>query len=167
MKVSMIAAMAKGRVIGTGTGGIPWHLPRDSTHFREYTQGKYMLLGRATFEEMDGWFTTQVPIVLTRRDDYEVAVMGGGVVSDVVSAIRYAEEAGATELVVSGGASVYAAALAHVEELVLTFVEAAVEGEAVFPDWEGSGKWKEVSRVGYEADDENEFGMSFVVLRRM
>ncbi|MEM7146353.1 MAG: dihydrofolate reductase [Verrucomicrobiota bacterium] len=167
MKVSMISAMATGRVIGTGSGGIPWRLPRDSAHFRGYTQGKHMLLGRTTFEEMDGWFTTQVPVVLTRNAEYEVAVPGGGVALDVESAIRYADEAGAAELVVSGGASVYAAALAHADELVLTFVDAEVEGGAFFPDWEANGEWEEVSREAYGADEENEYGMSFVVLRRV
>jgi dihydrofolate reductase len=166
MKVSMISAMAKGRVIGTGQGGIPWRLPRDSAHFRGYTQGHHMLLGRKTYEEMDGWFTTQVPIVLTRREDYEVAVPGGGVTGDVEGAIRFAEEAGEDELVVSGGASVYAAALPYAEELALTFVDGDVEGEARFPDWEAAGEWEEVSREVFEADEENEYGMAFVVLRR-
>ena len=74
MKLSMISAMAHGRVIGTGHGGIPWHLPRDVKHFREYTQGKHLLLGRRTFEEMLGWFTDHPPIVLTHNTNYDPEV---------------------------------------------------------------------------------------------
>jgi dihydrofolate reductase len=168
MKVSMIAAMARGRVIGTGHGGIPWRLPRDARHFREYTAGHHMLLGRKTFEEMTGWFETQRPIVLTTKEDYEVSVAGGRVARDVAEAIRIAAAAGEEELVVSGGARVYEAALPYADELVLTFVDAEVEGEgtARFPDWEAEGEWEEVSREEVGADEENEFGMVFVRLRR-
>ena len=164
MKVSMIAAMAEDRVIGTGHGGIPWQLPRDSQHFRSYTQGHHILLGRTTFEEMSGWFTTQTPIVLTRRANYEVP--GALVAGSVEEAIELAAEAGDDELIVSGGASVYRAALAHADELVLTFVDARVEGAARFPDWQENGDWEEDSSESVAADDENEFGMRFVHLRR-
>ncbi len=164
MKVSMIAALAKDRVIGTGHGGIPWRLPRDSRHFREYTQGHHMLLGRKTFEEMGGWFTTQTPIVLTRREDYEAE---GAVVAHTVSAaIAIAGKAGEEELVVSGGASVYREALPYADELVLTLVDAEVEGEARFPDYEAAGDWEEVSREEIAKDEENEYDMVFLTLQR-
>ncbi|MCB1078710.1 MAG: dihydrofolate reductase, partial [Verrucomicrobiae bacterium] len=74
MKISMIAALDRNRVIGTGNGGLPWRLPRDVSHFREYTQGKHLLIGRRTYEEMLGWFSDQVPIVLTHRRDYQPTI---------------------------------------------------------------------------------------------
>ena len=73
LKVSLISAMTPDRVIGTGKG-IPWHMPRDIRHFRSSTAGKPMLLGRRTFEEMAGWFTSQTPIVMTRQERYEAPV---------------------------------------------------------------------------------------------
>jgi dihydrofolate reductase len=163
MKVSMICAMARNRVIGTGHGGIPWRLPRDSRHFRSYTQGHHMLLGRKTFEEMTGWFTTQTPIVLTRRRDYHPE--SARVVHSVPDAIEWARRAGDDELVVSGGASVYQEALPYADELVLTLV-AAVDGQTRFPDYETVGPWDEIGRERIQADDENEYAMSFVRLRR-
>ncbi|MFV1994711.1 MAG: dihydrofolate reductase, partial [Verrucomicrobiales bacterium] len=135
----MIAAMARGRVIGTGHGGIPWHLPRDSGHFRSYTRGHHMLLGRTTFEEMSGWFTSQIPLVLTRRENYRVE--GGSAAGTIEDAIAIAEAAGEDELVVSGGASIYRAALPFAHELVLTLVDADVEGSAHFPDYQAEGPW--------------------------
>lgn len=164
MKISAIAAIARDRVIGTGDGGIPWHLPKDSRHFRSYTQGHHMLLGRRTFEEMDGWFTTQIPIVLTTREGYRPDA--GKVANSVADAIEIARAAGESELVVSGGASVYHAALPWIEELVLTFVDADISGGARFPEWESEGQWNELSRQAFPADDENAYPMTFVTLRR-
>ncbi|MFV1995779.1 MAG: dihydrofolate reductase, partial [Verrucomicrobiales bacterium] len=72
MKISMIAAMDRNRVIGADRGGIPWNLPRDRRRFRSHAAGKHLLLGRRTFEEMKGWFEDQqTPIVLTHREGYD------------------------------------------------------------------------------------------------
>ena len=133
LKVSMISAMARDRVIGTGEGGIPWKLPRDSVHFRSYTANRHMLLGRSTYEEMEGWFKTQIPIILTRQEDYQPNE--GYVANSVQGAIQMARNAGESELVVSGGASIYKAALPHADKLV--------------PDFRGSGRgWHDpVSRL--------------------
>jgi dihydrofolate reductase len=158
MKLSMISAMTRQRVIGTGQG-IPWHLPRDSRHFRAYTAGKPMLLGRRTYEEMIGWFTTQHPIILTRQTDFQPE--GASVVNDVPSAITLAESRGASELVVSGGAQIYAAALPYAEELVLTVVDAAIEGRAQFPDFQAQGVWRCQRRETHPADAENVYAMEF------
>jgi dihydrofolate reductase len=169
MKVSMISAMDRNRVIGTREGGIPWRLPRDTQHFRAYTAGKHMLVGRKTLEEMSGWFTDQTPVVLTHSRDYQTET--GRVAHSVEEAVTEAFEDGATELVVSGGASVYAAALPYADELVLTMVdtEAEVEEEKAicFPDYADEIEWETVLEEHYPPDDENEFPMTFVTLRRI
>ncbi len=164
MKVSMIAAMTPDRVIGTGHGGIPWHLPRDSQHFRSYTAGHHMLLGRRTFEEMDGWFTTQTPIVLTRDVGYTPKI--GHAVQSVEQAIQLAEESGDTELVVSGGASIYALALPFAETLILTIVQATEESQARFPDYEIQGSWKLLESKSSPADDDNAYNIEIQQLQR-
>ncbi len=161
----MIAAMTPDRVIGTGHGGIPWHLPRDGQHFRSYTAGHHMLLGRLTFEEMDGWFTTQTPIVLTRDLRYEVA--NGKVAQTIDQAVQLAAEAGDTELVVSGGASVYQLALPKADELILTIVQAEIEGQAHFPDYQSQGAWTLLETQSFPADGENEHAIEIQRLHRI
>lgn len=155
----MIAAMTPERVIGTGDG-IPWHLPRDHAHFRTYTAGKAMLLGRRTYEEMIGWFTTQTPIVLTRNTG---AALEGEprLVASVESAIELAQELGTPELVVSGGAQVYAASLDHADQLILTQVHTEAEGAARFPDFQALGDWQCQRRELHPADAENDHAMEF------
>ena len=165
MKITMVAALAHNRIIGTGTGGLPWNLPRDRARFREYTDGKHMLLGRKTFEEMNGWFTNQTPIILTSRSDYQADP--GFTAHSVDEAITEAAEIGARELVVSGGASVYQAALPYADELVLTLVDADAEGEVVFPEYESEIEWETIFLQRFDPDAENEFPMTFLTLRRV
>ena len=166
MKVSMIAAMDENRLIGSGSG-IPWHLPRDQRHFRAYTAGKALLLGRRTFEEMLGWFTDQRPIVLSRDTTYAPAKAppGLGVAGSLAGACDLASAAGERELVVLGGAQIYKLALPIADELILTEVHAEFEGGAYFPSF-GEEDWREVARERFEADADNAYAMSFVTYRR-
>jgi dihydrofolate reductase len=163
--VSMISAMTHDRVIGAMGGGIPWHLPRDVSHFRKYTDNKHMLLGRKTFDEMSGWFSTQTPLVLTSQQDYRPGI--GARVGSVAEAIEFVQTSGAGELVVSGGAQVYASALPFADRLVLTIVDATVEGVAYFPDFRATATWETVSEGHFAADQDNRFAMTFITLDRV
>ncbi len=163
MILSMIAAMTPNRVIGTGHGGIPWHLPRDSQHFRDYTAGHHMILGRRTFEEMDGWFTTQTPLVVTRDRQYQRS--SAKVVHSIHAAIDHARAAGESEVIVSGGASIYAMALPLANRLVLTIIDATIEGTAQFPAY-NSTEWKVTKQETFQADEENAYDMEILTFER-
>lgn len=161
LPVSLIAAMDRDRVIG-GEGGIPWDLPRDREHFRAHTRGKAMLLGRVTYDEMRGWFTTQLPLVMSRRDD----VPARHVVRSVDEAVATARRLGAGELVVAGGGSIYRAAMPRVTRMVLTFVDGRFGGTVFFPEWI-AGDWRETRADEFPADAENPHAMRIVVLDRI
>ena len=163
MKISIIAALDENRLIGTGSG-IPWELPRDRQHFRDSAAGMAMLLGRRTFEEMHGWFTDQRPIVLTRQADYRTDP-GVCVVGSIEAALDEARGRGESELLVAGGADVYALALPFADQLILTEVESAFRGGAYFPEF-SMVEWQEVSRERFVADAEHAQAMSFVTYRR-
>ncbi len=167
MKISMIAAHDSNRLIGSPSG-IPWRLPRDQRHFRSYTAGKAMLLGRRTFAEMLGWFTNQRPIVISRDADY---ASGGApqnfkVGASVPAAIEIAREAGESELVVSGGAQIYELALPFADELLITEVHAQFDGDSFFPEYPPTN-WQEIPRQRFEADAENPQALSFVRHQRL
>ena len=160
MLVSLIAAMDRNRVIAT-EDGIPWELPRDREHFRCYTRGKAMLLGRVTYLEMRGWFTTQLPIVLSSQS----ALPARHTAASVPEAIALAGQLGAPELAVAGGAQVYRAAMPHVDTMVLTLIDARCGDGKSFPEWI-AGEWVERSSRGYEADADNPFAFRIVTLER-
>lgn len=169
MIVSLIAALGEDRILGTPDGGIPWDLPRDRAHFRACTAGKWLLVGRRTYGEMDGWFGERRPIVLTRSPEWRPAAPGHRVASSVPAAISLAKDEGAScELVVCGGAAVYAAALPFADRLVLTRIDWQGDDLAAprFPDWERDARWRPIYRESWPADGENPHAATLSILAR-
>ncbi|QUJ67790.1 type 3 dihydrofolate reductase [Photobacterium sp. GJ3] len=159
MKISMVAAMAKHRVIGKDNA-MPWHLPADFAWFKKVTLGKPIVMGRKTFESIGRPLPGRHNIVITRNPDYRAE--GVTVVTDLHAA---QEAAGAVEeLMIIGGGSVYAECLPMADALYLTLIDLTVEGDTCFPDW-GAG-WKQIYSEHYAADEKNAHDMEFVVLER-
>lgn len=164
MLVSLIAAVSEDGFIAKEEGGIPWKLPRDVRHFRDYVAGKYMLLGRRTYEEMKGWFTTQKPMVLTRDEklfEWQDAPPPL-VVRSVEEAISLAEG----ELVVCGGGEVFAAALPWVKKCLVTHVKTKLGRGIKFPVLPPM-EWKLQESTFHPADSENELAMTISTYDRI
>lgn len=144
MLVSLIAALASGRIIGSASGKIPWDHPRDRASFRAHTAGKWLLVGRRTYGEMEGWFGDRIPIVLTRDTSFRTFSPAHRVAADPAMALALARNHGAKALLVCGGAGVYASLLPFADRLLLTRLdlEVQVADPVRFPDFEGSGHWK-------------------------
>ena len=157
LKLVLIAAVSRNGALGS-RGRIPWHLPRDVAQFRARTAGRWLLLGRTTYEQMIGWFKPgQVPVVLTRREGY--AVPGGRVVSAVAEAVALTASKKVMELVVCGGGQVYAAALPFAHEVILTKVDLDVVGDTWFPEMVAV-EWDMVEEQVFPADAENVWPMT-------
>jgi len=152
MKISLIVAVAENGIIGKTDGGIPWDLKWDAKHFRSFTAGKWMLLGRKTYAEMNGWFTTQVPIVLSSQDDFPLFQSEHHRASNLKEAIQLASGKGADELVVSGGARVYEAALPFVEEMLITRVHTSPAEGIEFPPIPSPDQW-EIEELEFHPQD--------------
>ena len=159
MKISMVAAMAKARIIGKDNA-MPWHLPADFAWFKKVTMGKPVVMGRKTFESIGRPLPGRHNIVISRNAAYQAE--GITVVSDFESAKQAAGNV--EELMVIGGGSIYAACLEGADRLYLTFIDLEVEGDTQFPDW-GKG-WQEVHSESYAADEKNAHDMRFVILER-
>lgn len=166
MHITMIAAMDRNRVIGSRDGGIPWKLPRDQNRFRAFTEGKHLLVGRRTYQEMVGWFGSRIPVVLSFQREFP-APEGGLMAHSVDEAISETAERGGEELVVCGGAQVYEAALPYADELFLTRVDTESDGTILFPVFDKEIIWEKVSEEAFEADAANPFPMVFQRLRRV
>ena len=162
----MIVAMTKDRVIGR-RGGLPWRIPGDLGHFKSLTMGKPVIMGRRTHETIGAVLPGRPNIVITRDPGY--ARQGVAVVHGLDTALALArdlaEEDGADEVMVIGGAEIYRMALPVAERLYVTEVHAEVAGDTYFPDTPADA-WREVSRQDHEADDAGAPAYSFVVLER-
>ncbi len=134
MTVSLIAAVARGGVIGRD-GTIPWHLPEDVAHFKDLTTGHAVVMGRKTWDSLPDRFRPlpgRRNVVVTRTPEW----FAPG--AERVASIREALEllSNAEHVYVIGGAEIYAAALPFADELVLTEIDLAVEGDTRFPAWD-------------------------------
>ncbi len=130
----LIAAVARNRVIGR-EGALPWHLPADMAHFRAATAGCPVIMGRKTWESLPPRFRPlpgRRNIVVTRQPDWQAD--GAAVANDLAAAIALA--GAAPRVFVIGGAELYAAALPIADELLLTEIDADVDGDAQFPDFD-------------------------------
>ncbi|NUN70062.1 MAG: dihydrofolate reductase [Bacteroidetes bacterium] len=130
MRTIIIAAMNRRRVIGRN-GALPWRLPEDLQRFRSVTMGGTLLMGRRTFASIGRPLDGRRTIVLSRTLS---SVEGAEVAADWEQAMMLAS--GAPVLFIAGGAEVYRAALERADELHLTVVDDASDGDAFFPPYE-------------------------------
>lgn len=143
MTVVIVVAMGADGVIGVG-GDMPWHLPADLAHFKAVTLGHPMIMGRKTYESIGRPLPGRITIVVTRQPDW--AAEGVLVAAGLGEALAMAS-ARDDELFIVGGAQIYAEALGCgvVDEMIVTHIDAAPEGDTYFPqvDW---SEWAENSR---------------------
>jgi len=159
--VSLIAALARHRVIGRDNG-LPWHLPADLAHFKHLTLDKPILMGRRTWESLPGRLERRRHIVVTRDRDYRAP--GCLVVASPEAALTAV--AGAAEVMVIGGAALYQAMLPLAERLYLTEIAAEIDGDAFFPAWHPQC-WRETHREFRPRDERNPYDLAFVELVRI
>ena len=161
--IVLIAAMARGRVIGRDNQ-LAWHLPEDMAHFRRSTHGHPVLMGRKTWESLPPRFRPlpgRRNVVLTRQMGFEAP--GAEVVHTLAEAL--ARFTSADTVFVIGGAQIYAEALPFAHRLVLTELDLGVEGDAHFPAWPAAD-FQEVSRERHRAAAPNDFDFDFVCYER-
>jgi dihydrofolate reductase len=143
MTVSLVAAVARGGVIGRD-GGIPWRIPEDMTRFRELTTGHAVVMGRRTWESLPEQFRPlpgRDNVVVTRNPDW--SAQGADRAASIEDALALLGSE--LRVFVIGGGEIYAAALPHADELLLTEIDAEIDGDTVFPEW-NRDDFEEVAR---------------------
>ncbi len=158
--ISIISAMARNRVIGH-ENRLPWHLPADLQHFKAVTMGKPMVMGRKTWESLPGLLPGRPHIVVSRNWDYRAE--GAKVVHSLEEAIEAAGQV--DELMIVGGANLYAQALSLARRMYLTLIDVEVEGDAWFPAFD-MDEWRETAREGHQADQQNPHDYQFITLEK-
>ncbi len=168
MKIAMIAAMAKDRIIGADND-MPWHLPADLKHFKATTLGKAVIMGRKTYESIGRALPGRPNIVITSNENYSLS--DATVVDSPESAFEVAkalsnDSGESDEVMIIGGGTIYQSFLDKADTLYLTHIDLSVEGDTRFPDYEAVASWTEVSREAHDADEKNAHPYTFVTLVR-
>jgi dihydrofolate reductase len=142
-RISLIAAVARNGVIGR-QGSIPWRIPGDLPRFKALTLGHPVIMGRRTWASLGRPLPGRRNIVLTR--DAPSAFAGAEVCSTLQAAL--ARCADAAEVFIIGGTEAYRAALPLAHRLLLTEIDADIDGDTVFPPFDRA-QWVEAARQAH------------------
>ncbi|KST56864.1 diacylglycerol kinase [Methylobacterium sp. GXS13] len=153
--IALVVAVARNGVIGRDNG-LAWHLSSDLKRFKALTMGKPMLMGRRTWASIGRPLPGRRTLVLTRDPGFRAE--GAEIVHDWDAAVA---AAAAPELMVVGGAEIYALALPHADRLHLTEVEAEPEGDVRFPAFHRAA-FREAFREAHPAGPRDEHAFAFV-----
>lgn len=163
MDVALIVAVARNGVIGRD-GGLPWRLSNDLRYFKSKTMGKPIIMGRKTYQSIGRPLPGRPNIVVSRNPDFSAE--GTDVRPSLDEAVQLASTMTSDEAMIIGGAGLYQDALTRASRIYLTEVDAEVEGDVSFPDFD-RGDWTEISREPHPRSEKDEFPHAFVILERV
>ncbi|WP_371850887.1 MULTISPECIES: dihydrofolate reductase [Pseudomonas] len=153
LPLCLIAALARNRVIGRDNQ-LPWHLPADLKHFKAMTLSKPIIMGRKTWDSLGRPLPGRLNLVVSRQPGLQLdgAEVFPSLDAAIVRADQWARETGASELMLIGGAQLYAQGLAQAARLYLTRVDLSPEGDAYFPEVD-EAHWHLVEQDAHAATD--------------
>jgi dihydrofolate reductase len=157
MKLSAVVAYSLNRVMGKNNQ-LPWHLPDDLKHFKALTLGKPVLMGRKTYESIGRPLPNRPNIILSR--DRSLKIEGCQVIHSVNELHTN------QEVMVIGGAEIFAMLLPRIQTLYLTEIQANVDGDVYFPELDPS-QWQETSREHHPADERHLYAFDYITLERV
>lgn len=161
-EIILVVAMARNRVIGRDNQ-LPWHIPNDLRHFRRVTLGKPVIMGRKTFDSIGKPLPERHNIVVTRNPVWQAE--GVSIAGSLAEALEVAKSGvDVREIMVIGGAGVFAEALPLATRIELTMVELEPGGDVLMPPLDPV-VWRGIAREDVAATGEIP-AHSFITLAR-
>ena len=157
--ITLIAATAENNALGKNNEMI-WHLPDDFKRFKKLTSGHFIIMGRKTYESLDGPLPNRTHIIITRQENYAEKVDANCciVVDNIEDAI--AKSASKDETFVIGGGEIYKLALPLADKIELTRVHGTFEADAYFPEID-ENKWNLVNENYHPKDEKHNFDFTY------
>lgn len=155
-RITLIAAVARNRVIGAGNA-LPWRLPEDLKRFKALTLGHPIIMGRKTWESLGRPLPGRTNIVISRAAGFTAT--GAELVHSLDEALSAAAATHSDEVFIIGGAEIYRLALPIARRLQLTEIDLDFAGDVHFPAVDPA-LWRETARESHRA--EANFGYAFV-----
>jgi dihydrofolate reductase len=157
---SIIVAIDKNNGIGAAND-LLWlrDVPSDLAYFKRMTTGKTIIMGRNTFDGIGKPLPNRENIVVSHRPVGMPGVITAASLESAYAMARY-------PIFVIGGGRIYADALADMDRLYVTEINATFEQATVFFPAIDPTMWHEVSREKHDADERNAYDYTFVVYDR-
>ncbi|MBA6296885.1 type 3 dihydrofolate reductase [Colwellia sp. MB02u-9] len=159
--LSMIVAHANNRVIGKNND-MPWHLPADLAYFKKTTLGKPIIMGRKTYQSIGRPLPGRKNIVISRDNNFQAE--GVEVVNSVDAALALVVDS--AEVMVIGGGAIYQHCLAAAQRLYITHINADIDGDTHFPEYDLT-VWQKVASDIRPSDEKNPYQLDFSVYEKV
>ncbi len=137
--IGLIVAYSKNRVIGKD-GQIPWRIKGEQKRFRELTTGNVVIMGRKSYEEIGRPLPNRYTIVVSNTQKFEAE--NCTTAGSLQEAIEMADKS--KNIYISGGAGLYKEAIDIVDKMFITEIDAVVEGDTYFPEFNQEDFTREV-----------------------
>lgn len=160
MVISHLVAVSKNNVIGKNND-LPWKLKRDLLHFKNYTTGKTIVMGRKTYESIGRPLPNRRNIIITSTIKH---IHGAEVFPTLEAALEGLKHE--DEIIITGGSYLFNDTADIVNKLVITFVDTSIENGDVFYSDIDYKKWNLVEESFFQKDSENEHDFSIKVYEK-
>ncbi len=164
--IVLIVAAADNDVIGVD-GKLPWHLRSDLQHFRALTMGKPVVMGRKTYLSIGRPLPGRTNIVVSRDPDFAApGLLVAPTLERALSVARGDALRRGSDIMVIGGAEIFAQLMPVAMRLELTRVHLRPEGDALLPPiaW---ADWQEVARRDLPQGPHDDAGFTIISYERI
>lgn len=162
-KIVAIWAQDEEGVIGKDNR-LPWYLPAELQHFKETTLNHAILMGRVTFDGMGRRLLPQRDtLILTRNADEKMD--GVNIFNNIESVLNWYQSQD-KNLYVIGGKQIFQAFEPYLDEVIVTQIQARVEGDTYFPEDFDLSLFETVSSKFYAKDEKNPYDFTIQYRKR-
>ncbi|PIT17949.1 dihydrofolate reductase [Snodgrassella alvi] len=149
-KITLVAALSDNNCIGENNR-IPWHVPEDFEFFKNYTMGKPVVMGRKTWESLPKKPLPGRPnYVISRQQEQQFS--GAILCHSIEEAIQQLMDC--PEIIIMGGAQIYAQAMPLATDLRLTRIHVNVMGDTFFPTIDAT-EWQQTESSSHISSKNN------------
>jgi dihydrofolate reductase len=167
MRISLIVAMDLESGIGKD-GATPWHLRADLQRFKQITMGHAIVMGRKTYQSIGRALPGRQNIVVSRNPNFEAPgciVVGSLEEALQVSSAQTGANVDQSEVMVIGGAQIFAQVFPQADKLYLTIVHTHADCQVFFPDiaW---NTWKVLHQEYIPAGEKDQYSSTYYELMK-
>jgi dihydrofolate reductase len=165
--ISHVVAMSNNWVIGVNND-LPWSLKDDLAHFKKYTTGKIIVMGRKTYESIGRPLPNRVNYVIssTLKDIEGVSIFTS--LEDAIEAAKIynLDQDIANEIAIIGGGYLFRDSIDSFNKLILTRVDCSIDGDVYYPEIDFSN-WELISSDEFLKNEDNQYDFAVETYKKI
>lgn len=142
-------------------GRLPWHLPADMRRFKQLTTNHTIVMGKRTYESLNGPLPHRRNIVLSNT----LATADGFEIVRSAKDLEVLLKSATDDVYIIGGAVVFATTLDLVDHLLRTVVDDHFMGDTTMIPIDYAD-WQLIEQTKFSADDKNKYAYRFETWQR-